>query len=429
MDYFQDRFHMGFTGAKVGGVFGSYVAANFISTPIAAIIMDKWGRRPAMISGSVMVIIGAVLATTATTLAQLIVGRFMLGFGISWSLAGGAYCMEISLPHWRGRCTGQGSYTGEYADHTRLFNGGYWQIPLILQCLCALLVVILCPFCPESPRFLMRAGREDEALAFLIKYHGGGDPDAPLVRLEYSEMKASIAADDHSAWYDYSVLWKTKARRWRTVQVRMIGCFSQYCGIGLAYFTTVLLKNAGVTATVPQLGYGLLFSGLCAIGSTLGAAVSDHLPRRIALTTGSLVMAAELAGFAAANAIVVRDENHGLGLNIAAGKAAIAFWMIFGFTFGFFVVAGEAVTTDMRAKGFALFNCLMTGMGLISTFAGPIALGTIGAWKYALVFVALDVVQAACWYFFGVEAQGRTIEELDWIYDQPNPVAASKKRD
>lgn len=167
----------------------------------------------------------------------------------------------------------------------------------------------------------------------------------------------------------------------------MIGCFSQYCGIGLAYFTTVLLKNAGVTTSVAQLGYGVLFSGLCAIGSTFGAAVSDHLPRRIALTTGSLVMAIELACFAAANAVVVRDENHGLGLNAAAGKAAIGFWMIFGFTFGFvytplqFVVAGEAVTTDMRAKGFALFNCLMTGMGLINTFAGPIALGTIGAWK------------------------------------------------
>ncbi|KAL1412248.1 hypothetical protein Q8F55_003259 [Vanrija albida] len=444
MDFFQDRFHMGFTGGKVSAVFGSYVAANFISTPIAAIVMDKYGRRPSMIAGSIMVIIGAVIATTAKTLAQLVVARFVLGFGISWSLAAGAYCMEISLPHWRGRCTGLfngGYWVGSIFAAAASFGCNYiqshlsWQIPLILQCFCALLVVIICPFCPESPRFLMRAGREDEALNFLAKYHGGGDPNAPLVKLEFSEMKASIAADDHSAWWDYSILWKTKARRWRTIQVMMIGCFSQYCGIGLAYFTTVMFKNAGVNTVVEQLGYGLLFSGLCAVGSTIGAGVSDHLRRRTALTIGSICMAVQLACFAAANAIIVRDENRGLGLNASAGKAAIAFWMIYGFTFGFvytplqFVVAGEAATTDMRAKAFAVFNGLMTGMGMINTFAGPIALGTIGAWKYAIVFVVLDLVQAGCWHFFGVEAQGRTIEELDWIYDQPNPVKASKKRD
>jgi hypothetical protein len=28
-----------------------------------------------------------------------------------------------------------------------------------------------------------------------------------------------------------------------------------------------------------------------------------------------------------------------------------------------------------------------------------------------------------------VEAQGRTIEELDWVYNQPNPVKASLKID
>ena len=41
------------------------------------------------------------------------------------------------------------------------------------------------------------------------------------------------------------------------------------------------------------------------------------------------------------------------------------------------------------------------------------------------MFVGWDVIEAACWYFFGVETQGRTIEELEWVYAQPNPVKAS----
>lgn len=57
--------------------------------------------------------------------------------------------------------------------------------------------------------------------------------------------------------------------------------------------------------------------------------------------------------------------------------------------------------------------------------AGPIALGNIG-YKYVYVFVAWDTIEAGAWYLLGVEAKGRTLEELEWVYDQKNPVKASK---
>lgn len=41
--------------------------------------------------------------------------------------------------------------------------------------------------------------------------------------------------------------------------------------------------------------------------------------------------------------------------------------------------------------------------------------------------VGWDCVEALAWYMFGVESQGRSLEELDWIYEQPNPVKASKQ--
>lgn len=46
-----------------------------------------------------------------------------------------------------------------------------------------------------------------------------------------------------------------------------------------------------------------------------------------------------------------------------------------------------------------------------------------------LLFVFWDLFEAACWWFLGVEAQGRTLEELDWVYQQSNPVKASKRLD
>lgn len=45
-----------------------------------------------------------------------------------------------------------------------------WQIPVILQCLSCLIVLALVPFIPESPRYLIAKGRNEEALAFLTRY-------------------------------------------------------------------------------------------------------------------------------------------------------------------------------------------------------------------------------------------------------------------
>lgn len=73
----------------------------------AAVISDRFGRRWAMFSGAVLIIVGTVVSATAEHVAQFVVGRFILGYGIThMSLAAPAFAMEIAPPQWRGRCAG-----------------------------------------------------------------------------------------------------------------------------------------------------------------------------------------------------------------------------------------------------------------------------------------------------------------------------------
>lgn len=82
-------------------------------------------------------------------------------------------------------------------------NNYQWRIPFICQCFACVMVIFFVWFIPESPRWLLTQGREEEACAFLVKYHGNGDPNARLVRLEIEEMKEGIRIDGiDKRWWD-----------------------------------------------------------------------------------------------------------------------------------------------------------------------------------------------------------------------------------
>jgi MFS family permease len=232
----------------------------------------------------------------------------------------------------------------------------------------------------------------------------------------------------------------------------MMSVSGQYSGNGLAYFNTVIYSTLGVKTVTKQLGYNVLYSVLSAVGALTGALLTDKMPRRKVLvlgTFGEFICTApssdtRLTGFpqpacsawlgiqAGIQTVMDQRGPDNVSPSLAAGALSAYFLFSTNYMFTYTplqtVIPAEALETTMRAKGLALSNVITGAMGFLNQFAGPIALGNIG-YKYIFVFVAWDFVEAILWYLFGVEAQGRTLEELEWVYEQPNPVKASVQFD
>ncbi|KAJ5561890.1 hypothetical protein N7535_003646 [Penicillium sp. DV-2018c] len=441
MDHYQEIFKTGMDGPKVSVVMSLYTVGSIVCTPISATLSDKLGRRKCMFVGAWVIILGSIIISTAMTLAQFVVGRFILGAGIQIMVVSApAYAVEIAPPHWRGRAVGFyncGWFGGSIPAAAITYgcdniNSHYqWRIPLILQCFTCLIVISSVWFIPESPRWLIANGRDEEALAFLAKYHGNGDPNARLVRLEVEEMKEGIRIDGiDKRWWDYRPFLTTRSGRWRFAQVIMISVFGQWSGNGLGYFNATIFKVIGYETSSMQLLLNLVNSIVSAVGALTAVCLTDKMRRRPVLIYGTFACAIALA----INAGILQEVANTGTISKHKGQAALAFYYLFNITFSFTytplqgVIPAEALETTTRSKGLALSGFMVSSISFISQFATPIGLANIST-NYFWIFVGWDILESGFWYFFCVESQGRTLEELEWVYQQPNPVKASQNLD
>ncbi|KAG6885607.1 hypothetical protein C0993_012354 [Termitomyces sp. T159_Od127] len=429
----------GGVGTKTAIIFGIYSIGSIVGVVVAGPASDRFGRRGGMALGSLIIIVGAIVVTLAKNTNYLLGGRFVLGFGVSiTTTAAPAYVVEMSPPQWRGRLTGMfntfyysGSIlcTGITIATARIEKPIAFRAPLAIQIVPAGILLIFAFLLPESPRWLISVGRNDEARQILAKYHGDGDENAPLVQLEWKEFKESIKLNaSDKRWWDYSELFNSSNARYRTFMMLLMGLFGQWSGNGLGYFLTILFQNAGVNSQERRLVLNFANTLISAGGALIGTSLTDKVGRRTMWFWGTLACSVMLAIVTGCTAEFGRT-----GANITGANTAIAFIFLFGFVFSMTytplqaVYPAECLEYNTRAKGMALNAFVVSCASFVNTYAGPIALGRI-AWKYYIVYIVWDLIECVIIFFCAVETKGRTLEELDEIFASPHPVKASIQR-
>ncbi|GAA5996607.1 uncharacterized protein JCM10292_003084 [Rhodotorula paludigena] len=409
----------------------SYIA-GFISGPIASWAADKYGRKFCMQYYAVTMMIGTILGCIAGIpqlegkgLALFCVSKFIIGSGLATALMTMQILLqEISHPRQRPIVAGafnQSWTLGHVLSAWLSFATSHrkdswqWRVPYLVQAGFAVYMSIGIFMMPESPRFLASKGRFDEARAWLVKYHGNGNPDDELVKFEYQEMLAGMAQDEKAKGARWRNLLKSKPNRQRMWLAAMFTMIPQWSGGAIInFYYTRILTSVGVTGAATQTGIG---AGLSMWGWCVQVAsyfVMARVKRRThMLCTWPFLIAFNVA-VTVASAMYAKDGSQ------AAGIAAVFFvWMYSGadqFVTGiFYSYTGEIMSYELRAKGLAVWTLVNQATGCFNAYVNSIALSEIG-WRYYLVYTGLLVIWFGLLYYFMVETYGKTLEEMEIIF-------------
>ncbi|KAG2117346.1 hexose transporter [Suillus discolor] len=419
-------------GYPSGGMLGLLNAIQNIGGlagyPFAPYLSDGIGRRKTVFFGATIMCIATAIQTASQSVGMFIGARFLIGFGLTFAAnAAPMLVTEVSYPTYRAPLTSlynslwySGSIIAAWTTYgTFKINSTWaWRLPSLLQGIPSILQFFLVLFAPESPRWLIRNGREAEALKTLAYYHADGNEQDPLVVYEFEEIKAAIEYDRSTATnVGWKVLIATPGNRKRMRIIVALAFFSQWSGNGLvSYYLTKVFDQIGITGSSTQ----LLINGILQIWNLGWAVFASFMVNRLGRRFLFLLSAALMTLFYMAQAICFAEyAEHG---SPAAGHAVIAFIFLFyaaydvAFTPLIVSYTVEILPYSIRAKGFNVFNFVVSLALIFNQYVNPIALDAL-SWKYYLVYVCWLAVEFVFLWFFLIETKNRTLEETAALFD------------
>ncbi|KAI0801952.1 general substrate transporter [Irpex lacteus] len=436
-------------GVRLGMLNAVGFIAGLIVGPIITYIDEHWGRRWGIRFYGYTLLIGSVIgciagASGANGYAIFCAGRAIIGFGLASFLMTSLIVVQ-EITHPRSRATIAASWDsfwilGSFIAAWVIFGCvGYisgswsWRIPYIIQVPMALYILIAVQFVPETPRFLLSKGREQEAFQFLVEYHGNGDPNDELVLFEYEEMKEAIRKEQEAKSEKWSTILRSRANRHRMGLAMLMTFMTNLSGSSIIYYYyTVVFDLVGITDATTQTGInaGLtVFTWICQLAFVY---IGRFVGRRKILLWLWPALLLSLVGLTVSSGVFANKDQ---GDTKAGVATVVMVWIYLGifncsrcFADGhadpiLYSYPAEVQTFSMRSKGLLVWNTITQLEGAYVTWVDAVALDSIG-WKYYHVYMPLIIIQWFLVYFFMVETHGYTLEEIANVFDSKDDLTS-----
>ncbi|WP_431874911.1 sugar porter family MFS transporter [Amycolatopsis sacchari] len=397
------------------GVITASISFGAVVGALCSPRVNEWlGRRRTIMAAAVVVVAGTLAATFSPTFTLLVVSRLVIGVGIGFSSSTvPTYLSELAPARVRGAMGALNqifivlgiliAFLVSYG----LGSSGNWRLMFAGAIVPAVVLFAGLTLLPETPRWLLKNGREDEARSVLVSSHGGS---ADIDR-EVAAIREVIRLDTEQKGRIRD-LWAPWVRPMLVVAL-LLAVGQQFSGVNAvnAYFPTMLISLG--FATQAALLSGVLLGVTKFLFTAWVVFVVDRWGRKPLLLIGNVIMVLTLLG---AGLVVL--NVHGTGLVGVLMLIMMVLYLV-GYELGWgavvWVMMSEVFPLRERAAGMGVASVVLwAATGVVSAvfplMSDPKALGIGGS---MFVFAGVNVVLFVLTKWLVPETKGRSLEEIE----------------
>ena len=375
---------------------------------------DRIGRRRFMLISAVLFFVSAIGCAIPRTITQFVIFRFVGGLGIgSAAVLSPLYIAEISPARIRGALVSVNQMaivTGILLAYfiNWVFAGSgpsNWRYMYATGAIPSVLFFLLLLRVPESPRWLVKRGREDEAGRVLTRVG-----TAEAAAREIHDIKETMALEKGS----FGELFQPGFRRPLFVAI-VLAVFQQITGINaILYYAPRIFESAGF-ARMSAIGQSTIIGFTNMIFTVVAIVLADRVGRRplLLIATGGMGFSLVLLGAAFKYQFLPASALLFIILLYIAFFASAMGPLVW-------VVMAEIFPIRMRGAAMGLATLILWFADFIVTLTFPVISDKLNAsaafWIYA-VMCAFDLVFMI---FYLPETKGKTLEEIErhWLRER-----------
>jgi sugar porter (SP) family MFS transporter len=396
------------SGVMFGAIFGGALAGQ---------LSDRFGRRKMILAAAVVFVLGSILCGLAPQdgVIYLVIARIFLGLAVGAASASvPAYMSELAPARLRGRLSGlnqtmivSGMLISYIVDFLLkdLPDGWAWRVMLATAAVPAVILYLGVLRLPESPRFLVKVGKEDEAVKVLRYIRRPDEIDAEIRSIEETARIDKHAAGNTSL----ATLFDSKYR-YLVIAGVGVAAFQQLQGANaIFYYIPLIVEKATGNSASSALMWPIIQGVILVLGSLLFLVIADKFNRRLLLTVGGTIMGVSFLLPAILNTVIKDADPMMIVVFLSIYVAAYSFtWAPLTW-----VIVGEIFPMAIRGRA----------SGIASSF------NWIGSFAVGLLFPIMTAMmsQDAVFAIFGAicilgvvfirtrvpETRGRTLEDIE----------------
>ncbi|KAF7715515.1 MFS-type Sugar/inositol transporter [Penicillium ucsense] len=414
-------------------------AGCFFGALLASPAADRYGRRYALIGAALLGIIGVVMQTAASGhLEAMYIGRLITGFGVgSASMINPLYVSENAPRAIRGGLTGlyqlfitmgiMLAFWINYGSLLHLTGSTMYLVPLAMQGLPAVLLLGGMLMCNESPRWLAKQDRWEEARATLSKVRAL-PADHPYVEEEFQGIAQQLEQErlliGGSSFLDLmKEMWLVPGNRKRAIISVLLMICQQMTGTNaINYYSPQICVEGKATNLFATGVYGIVKMVSCGVFLVF---VADSLGRRRSLLWTSIAQGLAMMYIGLYVRIAPPVEGSPV---IPAGYFALVCIFLFAafFQFGWgpvcWIYISEIPSARLRSLNVAIGAATQWLFNFVVARAVPVMLTTVGANGYGtyIIFSCFCFSMFVFVWFFIPETKGLSLEKMDDLFGVTN---------